>query len=105
MDLKDILIKKIEKAIHVGQNTIIRTLKTHDNKEEKKELNNSIRNFELHIQKKAYKNNYFEEKLFDPLEIALNKLKKFKRSKMKQKFNLLKTISPYYNSQKSYTKK
>ena len=64
-DLKDILIKKIEKAILVERNSIIKPLKAYDNKGETKTKNNLSKENELQIQKKAYKNNYIEEKIFD----------------------------------------
>ena len=112
LNLKNILIRKIEQLILVGQNSLQSFLENYDNNNNNKEeiitKNNSNKKNELQINKKIEKTNYFEEQLFDPLDIALNNVKKYKLNKIKEKYNIINALSPDYinnnYSNRSYQK-
>ena len=105
IDLKHILIKTIERVILVERNSLLKTINTYDTKEKDNIINNSQKKCELKINKKIYQKNYFEERLFDPFEIALKNMKKYKKSRIKEKFNIMKGMSNYNNKTcRSYKK-
>ena len=87
-NLKDILIQKIEKIILVNQNNLIKNNNYPIDLNDDNESENN-KKFHLKIHKKIYRKNYFEEnKLIDPLEIAILNMRRFHRKKLKEKYEV-----------------
>ena len=106
INLKNILIGKIEKNLIINKNSLLNTI-NYDN-EKKDDIKINENNYELKINKKISKRNYFDDNIFDPLEIAINNIKKYKNNKNKEKYNVLKSTPNliYYNKNNSkYFKK
>ena len=108
--LKDILIEKIEKIIQFFYNkkNLIKNYNDFNFPNEDKQNNeNEIKNkLNFAINKTVDNKNYFEESVFDPLEITLHNLRKYKKNKLKEKYDIINSTSRNLNQNvnRSYNK-
>ena len=106
--IKDILIQKIEKIIQVNQNNLRNDINYQDKEKENNKINEIKNKSNLVINKNSGKKSYIEENDFDPLEIALHTLRKYKNNKLKEKYEIVNSSLRKSNNKiinRSYKKK
>ena len=85
--IKNLLIQKIEKLILVNQNSLINSINNSNEDKEDEENNDTKKSSESKVIHSVQKKTLLDDIPFDPIEIALNNLKNYKKIKLKEKYN------------------